>query len=132
MSRPVRYITDPASVGAQPGVVLPFSILDVPRIMAMVRAGRIDGLPPLDNPTDDMLIATVVAHGMPKWSADQMRYHPGLRLQYYLFWLDVREAAKGNTEAAGRVDGARAAWDEMRRIELISDIPDRTIGLWER
>jgi hypothetical protein len=112
--------------------VLPFSIFDHKRIMDALKAGTIDGLPPMDDPTDEKLIATVVDHGMPRWSADQMRYNPMLRLQYYLFWLDVREAAKGNAEAKDRVDGARASWDEMRKIELISDTPDHTIGLWER
>ena len=127
-----RYVTDPPSVKSQAGVTLPFSVLDVPRIMAAIQQGLIDGLPPMDDPNDDLLIATVIAHGMPKWSADQMRYHPGLRLQYYLFHLDVREAAKGNAEAKDRVDGAISAWAQMRKDELISDTPSHTIGLWER
>lgn len=127
-----RYVTDPPSVRAQKGLVLPFSVFDQQRLMAAVRAGLVDGLPPMDDPTDDQLIATVVAHGMPKWSADQMRYNPSLRLTYYLFWMDVREAAKGNKESQGRVDGAVHAWREMRKEELISDIPNHTVGLWER
>jgi hypothetical protein len=132
MARSLRYNTDPPSAGSTRKVVLPFAILDVPRIMEAVRAGLIDGLPPLDSPTDELLIATVIEHGMPRWSADQMRYHPGLRLQYYLFWLDVREAAKGNVESKGRVDGAIEAWAQMRKDELISDTPGHTIGFWER
>lgn len=127
--RSSRYVTDPSSAG---GLVLPFSVFDTTRIMAAVRQGLIDGLPPLDDPTDDLLIATVVAHGMPRWSADQMRYHPGLRLQYYLFWLDVGEAAKGNAEAKDRVDGCISAWQQMRKDELISDKPDMSVGFWER
>lgn len=127
-----RYITDPPSAESTGGVVLPYSVFDVPRLMAAVRAGLIEGLPPLDDPTDDQLIATVVAHGMPRWSADQMRYHPGLRLQYYLFWLDVKEAAKGEPEARGRVDGAIEAWRQMRKDELVHDIPNMSIGFWER
>lgn len=124
-----RYITDPGSVT---GLTLPFSIIDTDRLMSYIRRGLIDGIPPLDDPTDNQLIATVVAHGMPSWSADQMRYHPGLRLQYYMFWLDVREAAKGVSEAKDRVDGCIAAWAQLRRDELISDVPNHTVGLWER
>lgn len=130
-----RFVTDPASIGAQRGsggVVLPFSVFDVPRLMAAVRSGLIDGIPPLDDPTDDALIACVSAHGMPLWSADQMRYNPNLRLHYYMFYLDVREAAKGNKEAKDRVDGAISTWSQMRKDELISDIPNHTVGFWER
>lgn len=127
-----KYITDPPSVASQPGVTLPFSVFDTERLMAHVRAGLVDGIPPLDDPTDDKLIATVVAHGMPKWSADQMRHSPALRLAYYMFWMDVRDAAKGNKDSQERVDAAKAAWTEMRREELISDIPNMSVGLWER
>lgn len=127
-----RYITDPASVGAQRGIILPASVFDHRRLMQALRRGLINGLPPLDYPTDDLLIATVIEHGMPKWSADQMRHNPSLRLHYYLFWLDVREAAKGSKESQERVDAAITAWAEMRRNELISDVPNHTIGLWER
>lgn len=130
-----RFITDPASIGAQRGsggVVLPFSVFDVPRLMAAVRSGLIEGIPPQEDPTDDALIACVTAHGMPLWSADQMRYNPNLRLHYYMFWLDVKEAAKGNKEAQGRVDGAMSTWQHMRKEELISDIPNHTVGFWER
>jgi hypothetical protein len=126
------YITDPQSAGAAGGMVLPMSMFDVPRLMAAVKAGLIEGIPPLDDPTDAQLIATVVAHGMPRWSADQMRYHPGLRLQYYLFWMDVKRAAGGESEAKGRVDGAIAAWAQMRKDELISDHPNMSVGMWER
>lgn len=98
----------------------------------MIRRGLVEGIPPLDDPTDEQLIATVIAHGMPRWSADQMRYNPMLRLHYYMFWLDVREAAKGNKESQERVDGAISAWVQMRKDELVSDIPNRSVGFWER
>lgn len=128
------YITDPGSVGSAPGIVLPFSVFDTARLMDALRRGQIDGIPPgvQGVPTDDELIASVVAHGMPKWSADQMRYNPALRLHYYLFWLDVREAAKGEKESKDRVDAAIATWAHMRKEELISDIPNHTVGFWER
>jgi hypothetical protein len=126
------YCTDPPSVQSQKGVTLEHSIFDSQRLIDALQRGLIDGIPPLEHPNDDLLIATVIHHGMPKWSADQMRYNPALRLTYYLFWLDVQEAAKGNKDAAGRVDGAMTAWIEMRKDELISDTPNHTIGLWER
>lgn len=130
-----RYVTDPASVGSlkgSGGVVLPFTVFDVPRLMHALRTGLIEGLPPMKDPTDDALISCVVTHGMPLWSADQMRYNPNLRLHYYMFYLDVKEAAKGDIEAKGRVDGAMATWQHMRKEELISDIPNHTVGFWER
>lgn len=135
VARGSRFVTDPASIGAQKGaggVVLPFSVFDVPRLMHALRTGLIDGIPPLDDPTDDALVACVVAHGMPLWSADQMRYNPNLRLHYYMFYLDVREASKGVKEAQDRVDGAISTWQHMRKEELISDIPNHTVGFWER
>lgn len=127
-----RYVTDPPSARSQNKLVLPFSVFDVPRLMSYIKRGLLEGMPPLDDPTDEQLIATVIAHGMPRWSADQMRYNPALRLRYYMFWLDVREAAKGVKESKERVDSAISAWAEMRKVELVSDIPNHTIGLWER
>jgi hypothetical protein len=130
-----RYVTDPPSQrasGSGSGITLPFSVFDVPRLMSHIRAGTIDGIPPLDSPNDEELISTVIAHGHPRWSADQMRYHPGLRLHFYMFWMDVREAAKGNSESKGRVDGAIEAWAQLRKDEVISEIPNHTVGLWER
>ncbi len=129
---PRGYDPNPPSVSSHRGITLPVSVFDKARLMDSLRRGLIDGLPPMDDPTDDLLIATVVDNGMPLWSADQMRHNPALRLQYYLFWMDVRDAAKGDAEAKGRVDGAREAWAQMRKDELISDIPNHTIGLWER
>lgn len=130
--RQSRFNTDPGSVASARGVVLPASIFDTARIDDLLSRGLLDGIPELKHPTDDLLIATVIDHGMPKWSADQMRYHPGLRLSYYQHWRDTLSAARGDTEAQGRVDGAIEAWAQMRKDELISDIPNHTIGLWER
>lgn len=100
--------------------------------MSAIRAGLVDGIPELEHPNDQLLIATVIAHGMPRWSADQMQYNPMLRLRYYIFWMDVQDAAKGVKESQDRVDGARATWAQMRKDELIHDIPNHTIGFWER
>jgi hypothetical protein len=69
---------------------------------------------------------------MPRWSAEQMRNHPGLRFAFVRFWLDVKMAAQGDHEAQERVDVCRQTWDEMRKTELIADRPDMSIGFWER
>lgn len=128
-----RYNTDPPSAASTGKPVLDHSIFDVKRLQDAMARGLLDGIPAeLKHPNDDLLIATVVAHGMPRWSAEQMREHPGLRLGYLRFWLDVQDAAAGDTEAQERVDVCRQAWDEARAIELISDRPEHTIGLWER
>ena len=49
-----------------------------------------------------------------------------------MFYMDVREAAKGVTEAKERVDSAVAAWAQLRKDEVISDRPSHTVGIWER
>lgn len=112
--------------------MLPFSVFDNARLMHALRRGLIDGIPPLSSPTDEALIACVVAHGMPRWSADQMRYNPSLRLQFYMFHSDVAEAARGHKEAKERVDAAITAWQEMRKAEVVSDNPEGSVGFWER
>lgn len=127
-----RYPTDPPSAASTGKIALPFSVFDVPRLMSYVRAGMISAIPEQAHPNDALLIATVIELGMPRWSAEQMKYNPALRLHYYMTWLDVREAAKGNKEAQGRIDGIRASFAQMRKDELISDTPNHTIGLWER
>jgi hypothetical protein len=126
----VKYDTDPSS---NSGLVLPVNVFDTARIQALIRAGRLQGIPrELGHPNDNLLIATVVDNGMPSWSADQMRYHPGLRLAYFMFWNDLQDAAQGDAEAKEKVDGARAAWAQMRKDELINDMPDMSVGMWER
>lgn len=107
-------------------------MFDLRRTNAAVRAGLIDGIPEMRHPSDGLLISTVVAHGMPRWSAEQMRGHAGLRLAFARFWADVHAAAGGDTEARERVDVCRAGWDEMRKHEVISDHPDMSVGMWER
>lgn len=81
---------------------------------------------------DDRLIATLVEYGQPRWAAEEVRNHPLCRFNAFRFWCDVQDAAEGDKEAKERVDYCRAMWQEMRKDELISDIPDHTIGLWER
>ncbi len=124
--------TDPPSAQSTGQAKLPGSIFDQARIADAIRKGTIDWCPPLDYPNDDLLIATVVDLGMPRWSADQMRYHPGLRLAYVRVWMDVQAAAKGHAEAQERIDVVRATYQEMRQLELISERPSHTVGFWER
>jgi hypothetical protein len=83
-------------------------------------------------PNDRLLIATLVVHGQPQWSAEQIRHHPPARLHAAMFWLDVWDAAEGDKQAAERVDYCRWCWQEMRKQEVISDIPNRTVGFFER
>lgn len=128
------YSTDPASAGSTRQPVLPkgVTVFDQRRLRQALRLGLVDGIAPLEHPSDELLIATVVNHGMPRWSADQMRYNPMLRLCYLKFWCDVGAAATGDPEAKEKVDAAREAWSKMRQIELIANRPGHTIGFWER
>lgn len=126
-----RYNTDPPSVGATrqaPAV----RMFDRGRTAAALAAGLIDGCPELPVPNDNMLIATLVAHGQPQFAAEELRGNPPIRLCALRFWVDVQNAAKGGKDAQDRVDVCRAAWVQLRRDQLISDIPGHTAGLWER
>lgn len=135
MSRsPVQpYITDPPSAAStrRPGRI-PGGLFDVKRTMLAIAAGLLDGIPPLPHPNDDLLVATLVAHGQPRFAAEEVRGNPAIRLRACMFWSDVQNAARGDREAKERVDVIRQAWQQMRQIELISDRPGHTIGLWER
>lgn len=126
--RGIKYETDPPSAASTRAPTLEGSMFDQVRMQDAMRRGLIDGLPPLPYPNDDLLIATVVAHGQPRWSAEQMRHHPGLRKNFVLFWLDVQMAAKGDTQAQQRVDAVRWQWQQMRRAEQISDVPGHATG----
>lgn len=86
----------------------------------------------LDMPTDDLLIATAVEYGMPRWAAEQCRENVYRRYDLLAFWNVVQDAAEGDIEARERLDASRGKWDEMRQVELVSDRPGHTIGLWER
>lgn len=77
----------------------------------------------LNWPNDRLLVATLVAHGQPQWSAEQVRYHPPARFAAVKFYLDVLDAAEGDGEAKERVDYCRWAWQEMRKQQVISDQP---------
>jgi len=90
---------------------------------------------------DARLIATLVALGAPRWYAEQLRTQPSLRFNAVAVWCLVQDAAEGRvvvhangerTTARELVDGIRQQYQEMRILELISDQPEATIGLWDR
>lgn len=74
---------------------------------------------------DEELIATLVAHGQPRYAAEQVKTDPQLRLAALRFWVDVGDAGRGDKQAKERVDYIRASWSAMRRDEIISDDPRR-------
>jgi hypothetical protein len=78
----------------------------------------------LDHPNDRLLIATLVAHGQPQWSAEQVRHHPPARWAAVAFWIAVQDAAAGGKAAREKVDYCVWSWREMRRQEMIADVPD--------
>jgi hypothetical protein len=130
-----RFITEPRSISALQaagGVILGQPMTDTARVRDALRRGLIQGMPPVEYPNDDLLIATLVEHGQPLFAANELRYHPGARLFAYIFWDDVQQAAKGNPEAKEVVEAAMMAWAQMRKDEIISDRPEHTAGFWER
>jgi hypothetical protein len=74
---------------------------------------------------DDELIACLVEHGQPRWSAELLRKDPALRLAAARFWVDVGDARKGDVRAKERVELVRESWARMRAAELIADDPTR-------
>lgn len=95
--------------------------------MERMRAGRGISVPLADVP-DEELIRTLVSLGQPRWSAEQIRLNPEHRLAALRLWVDVGDAGKGNAAAKERIDYVRAAFERMRRAELISDDPARGFG----
>ncbi len=108
-------------------------MFDRQRIAKAINDGLATGIPvELNHPSDRLLAATLIDLGMPRFAAEQLYGNPMLRFQALTVWIDVQDAAAGDREARECVDNMRAKWDEARRIELISDRPEHTIGLWER
>jgi len=81
---------------------------------------------------DELLKATLVDHGCPRWFAEEVERHPGVRHAALRFWCCVQDAAEGYKPAIEWLDQKREMWAEMRKVELISDRPGHTIGFWER
>ena len=84
-----------------------------------------DGLPRMRAVPDDELIANLVVYGQPRWSAEQLRDNPQLRLAATLFLFDCEDAARGDRQAKQKVDILREQWVRGRQAELISDDPRR-------
>lgn len=87
------------------------------------------GIPtPLAEVPDGELVRTLVQLGQPRWSARQLTRNPQLRLAALRLWADVGAAGCGDPKAKERVDYVRAAFNAMRKEELISDDPARGYG----
>jgi hypothetical protein len=113
-------------------VILGQPMTDTARVRDALERGLIQGMPPVDYPNDDLLVATLVEHGQPLFAANELRFHPGARLFAYIFWDDVQRAASGNAEAKEIVEAAMMTWAQLRKDEIISDTPGHTAGFWER
>jgi|SRR5215472_12046730 len=83
------------------------------------------GIPRNNAYTDDYLISTLVSHGNPRWSAEQLRNNPNLRLVATQFAIDVEDASRGDRSAKQRVDYITSQWNAARREELLADDPSR-------
>lgn len=91
---------------------------------------------------DDRLIATLISLECPRWFAEQVRTSHTCRFQAVAVWCLVQDALEGKSVMNARtgevfrarelVDGIREQYREMRRIELVADRPDMSIGMWER
>lgn len=128
---PAPYVTDPPSAASSGKPTLKGTVFDQARLRdAMARGLMPDAIPaPLPAPYgDERLIAIVMGLGMPRWSAEQMRGHPGLRFAYFSLALDVEAAARGDKPAKERVDAVRWKFQEDRKAERVSDVPDRATG----
>lgn len=85
------------------------------------------GLPPMRAVPDDELVANLVAHGQPRWAANELRNNPQLRLAATRFLFDVEDASRGDREARQRVDFLREQWVRARQAELVADDPTRML-----
>jgi hypothetical protein len=96
----------------------------------------------LDALPDDVLIATLVGLGCPRWFAEELRHSEQLRFRAVQVYFLCEDAAAGRVlthpvtgdriPARDLVDSMRAEYEISRKVELISDRPDHTIGLFER
>lgn len=91
---------------------------------------------------DDVLIATLVGLGCPRWFAEHVRVHPPLRFNAVATWCLVKDAQEGKmvqnartgemTSARDLVDAIREQYQTARKLELIHDDPGHTAGLGDR
>lgn len=118
--------TDPASA---PRYMLPRQLMDT-------AAHRNLGNPeiPMELPAlpDDRLVAVMVEHGCPVWSANELRRSGFLRFCAVRFFFDVMDAQEGDRAARERVDFIREQYQEMRRAGIVDETPSHTVGIFER
>lgn len=143
-ARHITRLTDPASLAPAPAAPAIFNeslernvghVLALrpagqphsPRMLLLLPSGRRTVIK--DAPTDDRLIATQVAVGMPRQAAEQTRMHGGARFLAFKLWCDVQDAAEGDPEAKLRVDYYRESFQQLRAAELIADDPRRTLPM---
>ena len=129
MSVPARRFrggTDPSSA---PVFMLPRPLMDEREHRQRGNPSISFELPALP---DDRLVAVLVEHGQPVWSANELRRSGFLRWCAVRFYFDVEAAAQGVPEARERVSMLRAMWHDMRRAQVIDETPDHTVGMWER
>lgn len=128
-----KYDKDPPSVKSTGQPIIEHSMFDLDRLAQAMAAGKVEGIPAeLPYPNDNLLAATVVSLGMPAFAADQVRYHPGLRLAFVRMWSAVQLAAEGHRQAQEVVDICRQSLAEQRKAGTVTDRPDMSVGLWER
>ena len=80
---------------------------------------------PLAEVTDEELVQNLVALGQPRWSAEELKTNPQLRLAALRCWVDVGDAGRGDAGARERVDYLRECFSRLRAEEIISDDPKR-------
>lgn len=125
-----RYPVDPPTVSRRESVG---DVFDQPRMASQIAAGHIQACPPLKYPSDDLLVASMVwGVGMPPAMANMLRDNPTLRWEAVVLWTKIKEAAQGDKLAQEWVDTVREKMVIARRVGLVHDKPDHTIGLWER
>lgn len=88
--------------------------------------GRSRGMPGISESTpewDNLLIATAVELGCPRWAAEQCRTHPPARYSLLQVWCDVQLAAEGDGPAKERIDYYRWCFEKARKEGHIADSP---------
>lgn len=143
VARHITRLTDPAGLAPapaapaifnedahrNPGTILAMRPEGKPasrRLLLLLPSGRHVEINDPAGPTDDNLIATQVAVGMPRQAAEQVRHSGAARFLALRMWCDVQEAAGGDADAKLRVDYYRESFEQLRRAELIAEDPRRT------
>lgn len=131
-----RMMLEPAGLGRAPRGPVLFTPERERNVGQAEISREIPALP------DDLLVATLVELGCPRWFAEQLRRHPGLRFNAVATWCLVQDAREGASVQNARtgewssardlVDAIREQYADARRQELINDVPGHTAGFGER